>query len=179
WAACFKATTWEEVKMLASQNPILEDAVATMYEMSAEDAIREQCRAREDYYRTLNTLKAHIDNRDKLLEQHIQLLERRDQEIEQKEQLLGQKNLEIEKKEQLLEQKDLEIEQKRATAWAERSGDLASAAGSRTTEKAIGFRHSTIAALYRTERTCPLAGSYLTKVLDCTGKKFENLFYFD
>lgn len=109
WAAFFKATTWEEVKMLASQNPILEDAVATMYEMSAEDAIREQCRAREDYYRTLNTLKAHIDNRDKLLEQHIQLLERKDQEIEQKEQLLGQKDLEIEQKERLLGQKDLEI----------------------------------------------------------------------
>lgn len=112
WAALFKATTWEEVKMLASQNPILEDAVATMYEMSAEDAIREQCRAREDYYRTLNTLKAHIDNRDKLLEQHIQLLERKNLEIEQKEQLLGQKDQEIEQKEQLLGQKDQEIEQK-------------------------------------------------------------------
>lgn len=69
WAALFKATTWEEVKMLAEQNPVFEDAVKTMYEMSAEDEIREQCRAREDYYRTMNMYKAHIRNRDQKIDQ--------------------------------------------------------------------------------------------------------------
>lgn len=69
WANLFKATTWEEVKMLAEQNPIMEDAVVTMYEMSAEDAIREQCWAREDYYKTMNTLKYHIRSRDEQIEQ--------------------------------------------------------------------------------------------------------------
>lgn len=69
WAALFKATTWEEVKMLAKQNIIFEDAVKTMYEMSAEDEIREQCRAREDYYRTMNMYKTHIQNRDQKIKQ--------------------------------------------------------------------------------------------------------------
>ena len=112
WAALFTATTWEEVKMLAEQNPIIEDAVVTMYEMSAEDAIREQCWAREDYYRTLNTLKAHISNRDKLLEQHLQLLEQKDKEVEQKEQMIEQKQQVIEQKDQEIEQKEQVIEQK-------------------------------------------------------------------
>ena len=112
WAALFTATTWEEVKMLAEQNPIIEDAAVTMYEMSAEDAIREQCWAREDYYRTMNTLKAHINNRDKLLEQHIQLLEQKDREVEQKEQMIEQKEQEIEQKEQEIEQKEQMIHQK-------------------------------------------------------------------
>lgn len=83
--------------MLAEQNPIIEDAVVTMYEMSAEDAIREQCWAREDYYRTLNTLKAHISNRDRLLEQKDKEVEQKEQEIEQKEQTIQQKNQEIER----------------------------------------------------------------------------------
>lgn len=69
WAALFKATTWEETRMLAEKNPILEDAVVTMYEMSAEDAIREQCQAREDYYRTMNTFKAQLQQKDQQLEE--------------------------------------------------------------------------------------------------------------
>lgn len=94
WAALFKATTWEEVKMLAEQNPIMQDAVATMYEMSAEDAIREQCRAREDYYRTMNTLKAHIRNRDQKLEQQAkeisQLVSEKDKLTSEKDQLASE-----------------------------------------------------------------------------------------
>lgn len=113
WASLFTATTWEEVKMLAEKNPIMEDAVATMYEMSAEDAIREQCWAREDYYRTLNTLKVHINNRDKLLEQHIQLLEQKDQEVEQKELEIEQKNHEIEQKNQEIQDLLQEVERLR------------------------------------------------------------------
>lgn len=96
WAALFKATTWEEVKMLAEQNPIMQDAVATMYEMSAEDAIREQCRAREDYYRTMNTLKAHIRNRDQKLEQQAkeisQLVSEKDKLTSEKDKLASEKD---------------------------------------------------------------------------------------
>ncbi|MDE7223810.1 MAG: hypothetical protein K2O34_08540, partial [Acetatifactor sp.] len=88
WAALFKATTWEEVKMLAEQNPIIEDAVVTMYEMSAEDAIREQCRAREDYYRTINTYEAHIRKRDQKLEQQAEEINQLTNEIERLKALL-------------------------------------------------------------------------------------------
>ncbi len=49
WAKLFKATTWEEIKMLASQNPDMEDTIVTMKELSADDKIRLQCLAREHY----------------------------------------------------------------------------------------------------------------------------------
>lgn len=55
--------------MLTNQNPVLEDMVMTMHEMSTKDESRGQYQAREDYYRTLNTLKAHIDNRDQIIKQ--------------------------------------------------------------------------------------------------------------
>lgn len=51
WAALFKATTWEELKMLAKTNQYIGDAVATVRQLTQEERIRQQCEAREDYYR--------------------------------------------------------------------------------------------------------------------------------
>ncbi len=56
WASLFKATTWEELKMLAKQSPILEDAIETIYELTADESIREQCKAREKHIREMNTI---------------------------------------------------------------------------------------------------------------------------
>ena len=42
--------------MLAKQNPILEDAVETIYELTADESIREQCKAREKHIREMNTI---------------------------------------------------------------------------------------------------------------------------
>ena len=36
WAKLFKATTWEEIQMLASKNPDFEDTIVTMQELSEE-----------------------------------------------------------------------------------------------------------------------------------------------
>ena len=56
WASLFKATTWEELKMLAEQNPVMGDAAETFYELTADEAIREQCKAREKQIKEMNTL---------------------------------------------------------------------------------------------------------------------------
>lgn len=69
--------------MLAEQNPILEEAVMTMYEITAEVAVREQCRAREEYYRTINTIKAKIQNRENALEELKKQLAMKDNLLEQ------------------------------------------------------------------------------------------------
>ncbi len=51
WAELFKATTWEEIKMLATKNEYISEASETLYKLSAEEKIRLQCEAQEDYYR--------------------------------------------------------------------------------------------------------------------------------
>lgn len=51
WASLFKSTTWEEIKMLARDNDYINDAAATIYQLSQDEMIRLQCEAREDYYR--------------------------------------------------------------------------------------------------------------------------------
>lgn len=49
WAKLFKATTWEEIKMLAKNNLDIEDAVVTLHELSDDEKIKLQCEARERY----------------------------------------------------------------------------------------------------------------------------------
>jgi len=49
WAMLFKATTWEEIKMLANKNEALKEAAETIYQNNADQIIRWQCQAREDY----------------------------------------------------------------------------------------------------------------------------------
>lgn len=49
WAKLFTAKTWEELKMIAENNTILSEATQTLYKLNADDLLREQCRAREEY----------------------------------------------------------------------------------------------------------------------------------
>ncbi len=49
WAALFKSGTWEDIKMLAQKDENMMEAVKTVYQMTADERIREQCEAREEY----------------------------------------------------------------------------------------------------------------------------------
>ncbi|MDE7176183.1 MAG: Rpn family recombination-promoting nuclease/putative transposase [Lachnospiraceae bacterium] len=64
WAKLFKATTWEEIKMLASTNEYLQEAAETIFRMSADDLIRKQCREREEYYQDLRNYERAIAEKD-------------------------------------------------------------------------------------------------------------------
>lgn len=49
WANLFRATTWEDIKMLAQKYSDIDQTAETLYALNAEDDIRLQCQAREDY----------------------------------------------------------------------------------------------------------------------------------
>lgn len=49
WARLFTAKTWEELKMIAENNNTLSEATQTLYRLNADELLREQCRAREEY----------------------------------------------------------------------------------------------------------------------------------
>ncbi len=87
WASLFKAATWEDMKMLAKQNAILEDAVETVYELTADEAIREQCKAREKHVREMMTVlgeRARAEQeRDKAEREKAQAIQALEQERQQ------------------------------------------------------------------------------------------------
>ena len=49
WAALFKARTWEEIKMIAKQDKAISEAAYTIYKISEDERIRQECEARERY----------------------------------------------------------------------------------------------------------------------------------
>lgn len=83
WASLFKATTWEELKMLAEQNPVMGDAAETIYELTADEAIREQCKAREKQIKEMNTLVRERELAERARDTAIRQLEEKDQRIAQ------------------------------------------------------------------------------------------------
>ncbi|MDE6714446.1 MAG: PD-(D/E)XK nuclease family transposase, partial [Lachnospiraceae bacterium] len=114
WAALFKATTWEELKMLAENNQYIEDAVVTVRQLTQEEKIRQQCEAREDYYRRTagreKRLKQVTGERDELKEQ----LSQKDAEIAKKDAEIAQNHADIAKKDDEIAKNKAEIEHLRS-----------------------------------------------------------------
>ena len=67
WAKLFKASTWEEIKMLAAKDEYINEASNTIYKLSAEDQIRKRCRDREEYYRDMRTYEKDIESYKNIL----------------------------------------------------------------------------------------------------------------
>ena len=95
WARLFKATTWEEIKMLASNNSFLAEAAETVYQLSAEDRIRLQCEAREDFYnqqRYLQQWRERLERDCASLEVEKETLTQEKETLTQEKETLTQKN---------------------------------------------------------------------------------------
>ena len=81
WARLFKATTWEEIKMIAANNKYMKEATQALYEYNSDYVIRQKCEAREEYecrQRTMNRLLTEAQ--EKLKEQEA-ALQAKDAEI--------------------------------------------------------------------------------------------------
>ena len=60
--------------MLASKDEYLNEAAKTIYQMSADEKIRKQCRDREEYYEDLRSYERAIAKRDQTIaEKDIQI----------------------------------------------------------------------------------------------------------
>lgn len=60
WARLFKATTWEEIKMIASEDDSLYEAAKTLFYKNSDEEIRMRCRDREEYYEDLRNYERAI-----------------------------------------------------------------------------------------------------------------------
>lgn len=67
WAEMFKAESWEDLKMLAQENPAIDEAVGQVYKITRDEMLRQRMEAREEYnriertnQRILEELKAQV-----------------------------------------------------------------------------------------------------------------------
>jgi predicted transposase/invertase (TIGR01784 family) len=61
WARLFKASTWEEIRMIAKKDENLLEATETLYTLNADELVRRQCDARADYYRLHNSINRRME----------------------------------------------------------------------------------------------------------------------
>lgn len=103
WARLFKATTWEEIKMYAESDQYLQEAADTVYKLTQDEKIRQQCEAREDYWRRTAGIKREYQKAQETIKEQESQLEAKDVELEAKDAELEAKDVELEAKEILLE----------------------------------------------------------------------------
>jgi predicted transposase/invertase (TIGR01784 family) len=119
WARLFQATTWEEIMTLSENDELIHEATDTIYQLTQDEMIRQQCEAREDYYRRqrsvqklLNRQKQTLKDNEVLIRQQENAIKQKDESIKQKEDALKQKEDTLKQKEDALKQKDDALKQK-------------------------------------------------------------------
>ncbi len=85
WAILYKSRTWEDIKMVASKDPAIFAAANTIYKLSEDERIRQQCEAREDF------LRRELATQREREELHAQLAQK-DEEIARLKALLAEKD---------------------------------------------------------------------------------------
>lgn len=104
WAALFKATEWEEIKMLTQQSEYLQEAAQSMYQLSADEKIRQQCEAREENER----IERYMKKLRERLEEGQEKVEEEQKRIKKEQERIDGERKRIEE-----EQKKAEEERKR------------------------------------------------------------------
>lgn len=84
WAKIFKATTWEDLRMIAEKNEYMSEAAAEMYKMNEDEIIREQCMAREEYYRYERRVQKQLMEQKELIDAYKKRIEELELQLSKK-----------------------------------------------------------------------------------------------
>lgn len=76
--------------MLAKQDDYINEASATIYQLSQEENIRLQCEAREDYYRRQRSVQSMLDEQDEKIKFYENTIKVRDNTIKIRDNTINQ-----------------------------------------------------------------------------------------
>lgn len=98
WASLFKATTWEEIKMIAQNDTGITNAANTVWKLTQEDKIRLQCEAREDYYRRQRDIQYRFEQLNSALAEQKNTIAEQKSTIAELESTIASLKAELERK---------------------------------------------------------------------------------
>jgi len=104
WARLFKATTWEELKMIAEKDKVYSEAANSIYEQNSDETVRMMCEARREAI----FHEQYVQNKMESLEKQ---LSQKEKQLSQKEKQLSQKEKQLSQKDSLIEQLQAELEE--------------------------------------------------------------------
>ena len=96
WARLFRATTWEELKMLAQEDKTIDKALSTAWQLTEDERIRDQKQRREDSERYWNALLKDVSDTKQALEEKTQELEESNKALKEKTQALCETTRDLE-----------------------------------------------------------------------------------
>lgn len=76
--------------MIAEKNKYMSEAAAEMYERNADEIIREQCLAREEYLRHERMVKQQVESLQKALLEKDQAIAERDRELAEDKRIIAE-----------------------------------------------------------------------------------------
>ncbi|MCQ2080322.1 MAG: Rpn family recombination-promoting nuclease/putative transposase [Lachnospiraceae bacterium] len=121
WARLFKASTWEELKMITKENPMMNSFVGTVMQLTAEEKVAQACEMRRRYSNDIATYEEEIATRsakiaelDAILADRDAALADKDAALADKDAALADKDAALADKDAALANKDAEIEELRA-----------------------------------------------------------------
>ena len=112
WAKLFKAATWEELKMIAKNDPDLMQASDELYKVNKDDILRQQARARADAEFWEKVHNARMEKMQEELAQNKEELSKKDVIISEKDNVISEKDSIISAKDNIISEKDSVISAK-------------------------------------------------------------------
>ena len=88
WAKLFKATTWEEIKMLSAKDKYIDEASKTIFQLSADEQIRKRCLDREEYYLDMRAYEREVEASKKIIEEDKKVIAENEKVIAEKDALI-------------------------------------------------------------------------------------------
>ena len=104
WCRLVKAETWEDMKMIAEKDTVISKAISGVWQLTEEERIREQCRAREEWLINDQWKNDKIARQNETIGQQRQQLAEKDAVIAEKDSMLSEKD-------SMIADKDREIEE--------------------------------------------------------------------
>ena len=108
WAAMFAARKWEELKMLAQKNPVIDEAVGTAYKLMLDERERYRMEAREDalnYERAMQRKMAEVTQKcDEATQKCDELTRERDEITRERDEVTRERDEITRERDKALEQ---------------------------------------------------------------------------
>lgn len=114
WAKFLKATTWEEVRILAAEDEDMREAAKSLFVYNTEEQIRKMCLDREEYYQDLRNYERAIAERDQSITSYEKAIAERDQSIASYKKTISDRERDILEKDAQIQQLHAEIEKLKA-----------------------------------------------------------------
>ena len=82
WAKLFKAESWEELNMLAQENPKIDQTISSVWQLTQDEEIREQMRRREENEYICESMRREVEEAKRKAEEAERNLEEAERKAE-------------------------------------------------------------------------------------------------